>query len=147
MNRKRTALIVVILSLLCLSTISAQEVSPETLAKRARRKNLTVKEWNTEQRNKWLDHLTVYDSEGRKIEEIEYASYGQKERITTEYNQQGLVEKEIVYDDRNRAVRIRKYEYNTDGTKCKQYNYLPNGKLYSVKSFEYIFSSDADTMQ
>lgn len=147
MNRKRTALIVVILSLLGVATISAQEISPETLAKRARRKNLTIKEWNTEQRNKWLDHLTVYDSEGRKVEEIEYASYGQKERITTEYNQQGLVEKEIVYDDRNRPVRIRKYEYNPDGTKCKQYNYLPNGKLYSVKSFEYIFSSDADTLQ
>ena len=61
-------------------------VSPETLAKREKRKNLTVKEWNTDARSKtrWLDHLTVYDEQGRKIEEIEYATYGQKERVTFE---------------------------------------------------------------
>ena len=38
-------------------------LSPEELAKRAKRKNLTVKEWNTDSQKKtrWLDHLTVYD--------------------------------------------------------------------------------------
>ena len=88
-----------------------------------------------------MDHITVYDDQGRKIEEIEYANYGQKERVTIEYDEAtGKVSKEVVYDDRNKPVRIRKYEYNADGTKGKQYNYLPNGKLYSVKTFEYIFS-------
>jgi len=38
------------------------------------------------------------------------------------------------------VVRVRKYEYNADGTKNKQYNYLPNGKLYSVKTYEYFFA-------
>lgn len=126
-------------------TVHAQ-VSPETLAKREKRKNLTVKEWNTEAKasSKWLDHTTVYDDQGRKIEEIEYANYGQRERITIQYDPQtGRVLKEVVYDDRNKPSRIRKYEYNADGTKKKQYNYLPNGKLYSVKVFEYIFS-DSD---
>ena len=52
----------------------------------------------------------------------------------------GKVSKEVIYDDRDKPVRIRKYEYNEDGTKKKQYNYLPNGKLYSVKVFEYLFS-------
>ncbi len=116
------------------------QVSPETLAKRERRKNLTVKEWNTLQGNKtrFLDRMTTYDEQGRKIEEIEYTSYGQKYRITYEYDTTGAVSKEVEYDDRNKPVRIRKYEYNADGTKHKQYNYLPNGKLYSIKVFEYI---------
>lgn len=122
-----------------------QMVSPETLAKRARRTNLTVKEWNTATRGgaKWLDHITIYDNQGRKIEEIEYTNYGQKERVTFEYDEEtGKISREIVYDDRNKPSRIRKYEYNSDGTKAKQYNYLPNGKLYSIKIFEYIFSNN-----
>lgn len=120
------------------------DVSPETLAKRAKRKNMTLKEWNTDaaSRTKWLDHLTVYDAEGRKVEEIEYAVYGQVWRVVTEYDEQGQVSREVEYDGKNRPVRIRKYEYNDNGTKHKQYNYLPNGKLYSVKVFEYTFSED-----
>ena len=53
---------------------AAQALSPETLAKRAKRKNLTVKEWNTDssKKSRWLDHMTVYDEKGRKIEEVEY---------------------------------------------------------------------------
>lgn len=117
------------------------DVSPETLAKREKRKNLTVREWNTDEKThtKWLDHLTVYDEQGRKIEEIEYAVYGQVERIVIEYGEDGFVSREIVYNDKNKVTRIRKYEYNDNGTKRKQYNYLPNGKLYSVKIFEYKF--------
>ena len=120
----------------------AQLVSPETLAKRAKRKNLILKEWNTDQKSKtrWLDRVTRYDQEGRKIEEIEYASYGQKWRITIEYNDStGLITKEVEYDDRDKPVRIRKYDYNENGTKKRQYNYAPNGKLQTVKVFEYIF--------
>ena len=132
------------IALLLASSIAAQSLlTPEQLAKREKRKNLTVKEWNTDSKTKtrWLDHLTTYDSEGRKVEEIEYATYGQKERITIEYDElTGKVSKEVVYDDRDKPVRIRKYEYSEDGTKKKQYNYLPNGKLFSVKVFEYLFS-------
>lgn len=125
--------------------LEAQELSPETLAKRERRKNLVVKEWNTQAKGggKWLDHVNIYDEQGRKVEEIEYTNYGQKERVTIEYDETtGKVSKEVVYDDRNKPVRIRKYEYNEDGTKAKQYNYLPNGKLYTIKVFEYIFSDN-----
>ena len=130
----------------CLAvSMMAQEVvvSPETLAKREKRKNLTVKEWNTNDKThtRWLDRITVYDEQGRKIEEIEYATYGQKWRITYEYTDSvgGKVLREVEYNDKNKPVRIRKYEYNPNGTKAKQYNYLPNGKLESVKVFEYIF--------
>ena len=121
---------------------AAQALSPETLAKRAKRKNLTVKEWNTDssKKSRWLDHMTVYDEKGRKIEEAEYNQFGLIERTTCEYDPEtDMIIKEVVYNYRNKPERIRKYEYNEDGTKCKQYNYLPNGKLYTIKVFEYIF--------
>ncbi len=134
--------LVCLASMLLCATVAYSQLTPEQLAKRERRKKLTVKEWNTDSKSKtkWLDHLTVYDNQGRKVEEIEYSNYGQVERVTCEYDEvTGKVAKEVVYDDRNKPVRIRKYEYNPDGTKRRQYNYMPNGKLYSVKVFEYIF--------
>ena len=124
--------------------LSAQSLlTPEQLAKRERHKNLTVKEWNTDDKTKtrWLDRIKVYDSQGRCVEEIEYATYGQKWRVTSKYDDvTGKVIEEVEYNDRNRPTRIKKYEWNENGTKAKQYNYLPNGKLYSVKVYEYIFS-------
>ena len=129
---------------LFIAPLAAQSLlTPEQLAKRERHKNLTVKEWNTDANTntRWLDHVKVYDSEGRCIEEIEYATYGQKSRVTYQYDDvTGKVTEEVEYNDRNRPVRIKKYEWNENGTKAKQYNYLPNGKLYSVKVYEYIFS-------
>jgi len=123
----------------------SQQVTPETLIKRQKRKGLTVKEWNTQVGSKqaFLDHVTTYDSLGRKIEEIEYASYGQKSRVVSEYidplDPASKVLREIEYNDRDKVVRIRKFEYNEDGTKKRQLNYYPNGKLESEKRFEFIF--------
>ena len=123
----------------------AQQVTPETLIKRQKRKGLTIKEWNTQSGSKqaFLDHVTTYDSLGRKIEEIEYASYGQKSRVVCEYvdatDPASKVLREIEYNDRDKVVRIRKFEYNDDGSKKRQYNYFPNGKLESVKEYELIF--------
>jgi antitoxin component YwqK of YwqJK toxin-antitoxin module len=86
--------------------------------------------------------VTTYDEFGRKIEEIEYASYGQKWRVVSEYpvnsDITAKVVREIEYNDRNKVVRIRKFEYDEDGSKVRQLNYYPNGKLESVKTFEYI---------
>ena len=122
----------------------AQSVSEGTVVKRERRRGMTVKEWNTPTGSKqaFLDHVTTYDSLGRKIEEIEYASYGQKLRVVSEYpagsGVTAKVSREIEYNDRNKVVRIRKFEYYDDGTKKRQLNYYSNGKLESVKVFEYI---------
>ena len=120
----------------------AQELDAATLAKRAGRKNLTIKEWNTDSRSKkrWLDRVTTYDNQGRKREQIEYASYGQKWRETYEYGDNGRIVREVEYDDRDKPKSVKVYEYNTDGTKKKQYKYNPNGKLETVKIFEYIIS-------
>ena len=123
----------------------SQHVTPETLIKRQKRKGLTVKEWNTQAGAKqaFLDHVTTYDSLGRKIEEIEYASYGQKARFVFEYvdpvDPASKVLREIEYNDRDKVTRIKKYEYNDDGSKKRQLNYYPNGKLESVKEYEMIF--------
>lgn len=126
--------------------MSAQ-LSPETMAKREKRKNLVVKEWNTDPSTKTrrLDRITIYDDEGRKVSETEYASYGQKSRSTYEYYANGKIKQEVEYDDKDKPKRIRKYEYNEDGTKKIQYNYLPNGKLHVIKNFEYIFEDAPET--
>lgn len=110
--------------------------------KRERKKNLVVKEWNIRvgSTTPYLDNTVTYDELGRKIEEIEYASYGQKKRTTYEY--EGTSTKcirQVEYDDKNKAKRIKKFEYNDDGTRKVQYNYKPNGKLESTKTFEYTY--------
>lgn len=140
MRKLLTLLILAMASLPC--NMYAQDLDAATLAKRAGRKNLTIKEWNTDAKSKtrWLDRVTTYDEEGRKIEEIEYASYGQKWRETYEYGENGRVVREVEYDDRDKPRLIKKYEYNADGTKKKQYNYAPNGRLQTVKVYEYIVS-------
>ena len=123
----------------------AQSVSDATVVKRENRRGMTIKEWNTQAGSKraFLDRVTTYDELGRKIEEIEYASYGQKWRVVSEYPEgsdiTAKVLREIEYNDRDKVVRIRKFEYNADGSKKRQLNYYPNGKLESVKTFEVIY--------
>lgn len=118
----------------------AQDLDAATLAKREARRNLTIKEWNTNAKTKtrYLDRVTTYDSQGRKVEEIEYTPYGQKWRETYEYGSNGRIVKDVYYDERDKPTLIRKYEYNPDGTRKRQYNYSPNGKLQTTKIFEYI---------
>ena len=139
---KKILMLVVMAIIAFPCVLSAQELDAATLAKREGRKNLTIKEWNTDAKTKtrWLDRVTTYDSQGRKIEQIEYASYGQKWRETYEYGEHGRVVREVEYDDRDKPKSIRKYEYNTDGTRKKQYNYAPNGRLQTIKVFEYVIS-------
>lgn len=125
----------------------AQSVSESTIIKRENRRGMTVKEWNTPVNGRnFLDHVTTYDALGRKIQEIEYASYGQKARYVFEYptgsGMEAKVEREIEYNDRDKVVKIKKFEYNADGTKHRQLNYYPNGKLESVKVYEYIPKED-----
>ncbi len=120
----------------------AGTLAAQTTTKRERKKNLVVKEWNTKAGTKtpYLDNIVTYDELGRKVEEIEYASYGQKKRVTYEYD--GTSTKcirQVEYDDKNHATRVKKFEYNEDGTKKAQYNYTPKGKLESTKTFEYSY--------
>lgn len=122
--------------LLAGGTLAAQ--SP----KKERKRNLVVKEMNLKagSTTQYLDNQKTYDDQGRKIEEVEYASYGQKSRTTYEYDPgTGRCVKEVEYNEKDKVVKVKKYEYNPDGTKAKQYNYAPNGKLLSTKVFEYSY--------
>ena len=109
-------------------------------AKKINKKNLVIKEWNTDPKggNKALDHTTTYSAEGRKVDEVEYNSEGQKWRKRYEYGTNGKVSREYVYDGRNRLQTYKDIEYNEFGRKKVQYTYNPKGKLLSVKHFEYL---------
>jgi len=109
--------------------------------KREFHKSLVVKEFNTDVKGrKWLDRMTVWNENGFKLEDIEYAVYGQKIRTTFEYDPEtGKCIRENEYNDKNKLVRIRKYEYYPNGRKKVQYNYNPDGKLYSKKVFDYSY--------
>ena len=131
-----------IILLLIMSVLGGSLFAQEDQNKRERKKNLVVKEWNTRagSTTPYLDHVVTYDELGRKIEEIEYASYGQKKRTTYSYEGTNTkCKEEVEYNDKNKPVRIKQFEYNADGTKAKQLNYNPNGKLESTKVFEYSY--------
>ena len=117
-----------------LVSLNAQEES------KMNKKNLVVKEWNTVAKgsHKVLDHVTTYNSEGRKIEEIEYNTDGQKWRKRYEYDASGKLSKEYVYDQRNRLQTYKTFEFNEFAKKKVQYTYNPKGRLIGIKQFEYV---------
>lgn len=130
-----------LLALLLSPTAGAQEQT-----QKLNKKNLVVKEWNTDPKggNKVLDHVTTYNADGQKIEEIEYGSSGQKWRKRFEYGTGGKVAKEYVYDEHNRLQTYKTFEYNEFAKKKVQYTYNAKGKLLSVKHFEYIAQDAGD---
>ena len=128
-----------ILPIVLLALLTAFPAGAQTQQK-INKKNLVIKEWNTDVKTnrKFLDHVTTYNPDGKKIEETEYGSSGQKWRKRYEYGPDGKVSRELVYDERNRLVTCKKFEYNAFGRKKTQYNYDAKGKLVTVKVFEYI---------
>ncbi len=121
-------------ALLLLPAARAQE--PQKMNK----KNLVIKEWNTDPKggNKVLDHVTTFSPEGKKMEETEYGSDGQKWRKRFEYGPDGKVSRELVYDNHNRLQTYKTFEWNQFGKKKVQYTYNAKGKLLSIKHYEYL---------
>lgn len=146
-----------VLALVCLF-LPAQEPSVQPAAqpsgqasdasldpRKSVRKNMILKEWNLDVRtNKTvLDHVTTYNELGRKIEEIEYNSLGQLWRKRFEHNAMGKVGKEYIYDHRNVLVNYKVFEYNELGIKTKATTYYPNGKVKTIKTYEYSVREDS----
>ena len=105
------------------------------------KKNLVIKEWNTDAKSnaKFLDHITTYNADGQKLEEIEYYSDGSiKWRERYEYGSNGKIAKTLVYDGRNKLVNIKKYEYNEFNRRKTAYTYDAKGRLKTIKVFEYL---------
>ena len=128
----------IILILFC-SVLCVAVAFGQSDGKKESRKNLTVKTWKTPVKGtKYLDHVTKYDEKGRKVEEIEYTGSSMKARCTYEYDANDRVVREVVYDEHNKAYRIHKIEYNSDGTKKRQLNYNAKGNLLSIREYEYI---------
>ena len=127
-------ILIVASALLLLPAAGAEE--PQKMNK----KNLVIKEWNTDPKggNKVLDHVTTFSPEGKKTEEIEYNSDGQKWRKRFEYGPDGKVSRELVYDNRNRLQTYKTFEWNEFGRKKVQYTYNAKGKLLSIKKYEYL---------
>ena len=114
----------------------AQSTQTQTLNK----KNLVIKEWNTDVKSKTkvLDHVTTYNADGKKIEEIEYTQTGQKWRKRFEYDAAGRVILESVYNEKNKLDNYKKFEYNEFDRKKTQYTYTAKGQLKTIKVYEYI---------
>lgn len=132
----KRSLAIIILALTAFCTGYAQDTAPKI-----NKKNLVVKEWNTNAKGVGgtLDHVTTYSPDGKKIEEIEYDSFGkQKWRKRYEWGENGKQARELVYDERNRLVNYKKFEYNEFGKKKAQYTYDAKGRLTGTKIFEYI---------
>ena len=131
-----------LLTLIALAFALALPAAAQDAPQKINKKNLVIKEWNTDPKSgkKVLDHVTTYNPDGKKIEEIEYGSSGQKWRKRFEYGPgaDGKCVKESVYDERNRLNTVKKYEYNEFGRKKTQYNYDAKGRLQTIKVFEYI---------
>ena len=125
-------------SLLLLPGAGAQTVQ------KINKKNLVIKEWNTKtgSTKPVLDHVTTYNAEGKKIEEIEYGDNRQKWRKRYEYDAAGKLYRELVYDERNKLAGYKKFEYNEFGKRKTQFNYDAKGRLQTTKVYQYI-SEDA----
>lgn len=130
--------------LLLLTVAGIGAAAQDAAAQKINKRNLVINEWNTDVRTntRILDHVTTYSEDGKKTEEIEYGSSGQKWRKVFKYNNAGKCIEEVLYDERNRLSTIKRFEYNEFGRKKTQTTYNAKGKAISVKSFEYIVASE-----
>lgn len=107
------------------------------------KENLIIKEWNVDPSSgaKVLDHETIYNSNGRKVEEAEYNREGVKWRKKFEYSHDGMLSRVLVYNSSGRLDNIRKFEYTPTGRRHKEYIYNAKGKMSRYKIYEYSTSS------
>ncbi len=134
----RTKIFITLLLSLCCLSLPAQE--------KASKRNMTVKEWNIDAgtNQKVLDHQTIYNEKGKKVEETEYDRKGQKWRKKYEYSPEGSLLRVLTYDSSNRLDNIRKFEFNEVGHKKTEYVYDAKGKLKRCKVYEYSYAASGD---
>lgn len=105
------------------------------------RGNMVVYEWNTDlaTNTRFLDHETIYDSGGKKIQETEYTKLGKLWTKKYEYGQDGNVSRELTYNDRGRLDNAQTFEYNEFGRKKVVYTYDAKGRPVKMKELEYKY--------
>lgn len=142
LRMRRFSIIFTIIALI--STVNTYGENRErSLMAESAGKRLTVKEWKTtpDGKNSWVDHIEVYNEKGQLISEAEYSDYGRHLawRSEYEYNADGQLIKEVVYNERNKVSKVRKFEYDSNGVCTRRLNYNANGTLNSYRKFEYIY--------
>lgn len=115
-------------------SLTAQETTKPT------KSNMTLKEWKVDAatNQKVLDHVTIYNENGKKVEEIEYDGKGIKWRKKYEIGPNGKIVRELVYNSANKLDNVRKYEFDEFGRKKMEYVYDAKGKLKRYKVYEYV---------
>ncbi len=133
------------IKILLIALLSVCAVSASAQVK-ADKRNLTLKEWNLDAgtSQKVLDHQTIYNAGGKKVEEAEYGPKGLKWRKKYEYSQDGSLLRVLVYDSSNRLDNVRKFEYDELGHKKTEYIYDSKGKLKRCKLYEYSYAATGD---
>ncbi len=103
---------------------------------------ITAKEtWvNIDTKNKYLELLEKFDSEGNLVEEIKYnTDKSIKKHTKWTYNENNDKLTEIEYDSSNKV--ISKIEYTYDGKlRVSRKEYNEKGKLISWKTYKYVTS-------
>lgn len=130
--------------LMILTTMSLYADYPERSAAAAESgQQLTVNEWKVtpDGRNRWIDHVEVYNTQGQLIEEREYGDFGRTLTWRSEYtyNDEGLLTREVIYNERGRVTKVRKFEYDENGICTRRLNYNANGTLNSYREFEFVY--------
>jgi len=138
-------MVALILILLISGSIDCAAQSP-TDQKVLDKRDLVTREWNTDVGSnfRFLDHETVFNSEGRKIRETEYDKFGKVWTKKYEYGPDGRVSRELTYNGKDRLDSIQKFEYNEYGKKKAVYTYDARGKLVKIKNFEYKYREHGD---
>lgn len=115
--------------------MSCAAQTPKVLDKR----DLVTREWNTEvgTNMKFLDHETIFNSEGKKIQETEYTKLGKLWTKKFEYGPDGKVSRELTYNEKGKLDSVQTFEYNEFGKKKSVKTYDAKGKLVKIKVIEY----------
>ena len=125
-----------------LSSFAQEPQQKQVLDKR----DLVTREWITDAASnvKFLDHETIFNSDGKKIQETEYTKLGKLWTKKYEYGPDGKVTRELTYNEKGRLDSIQKFEYNEFGKKKTIYTYDAKGKLIKIKVIEYTLRDHAE---
>ena len=123
-----------LLTIIALAFALAAPALAQNTTQKINKKNLVIKEWNTEPRSgkKVLDHVTTFDADGKKIEEIEYGSEGQKWRKRFEYGADGKCVKEMVYNDRNKLETVQRVRPQEDPVQLQREGKAPHDQSLRI---------------
>ena len=105
-----------------------------------KRQLVKVVEYNVVNRAKEIDHITTFNTEGLKMEEVEFFADGAvKTKTTYEYNKQKQCVKSIRYDQKGKIDKIVSWEYNSDGKVIIESTQYPERRFRTDKVFEYVY--------